>query len=283
MTISQKQGKALGLSARSQLSPVLEKCGLRLCAQNSYEQAEKNLKMLMGVAVGHSALHRLVQKTELPASQAEQAVSAASIDGGKVRVQSKESKKGQWRDYKAVSLHGSHCEAFFQKPQALQRWSEVQPLSPIFTCLGDGHDGVWKIANTFGGTAIRVKREVLDWFHLMENLYKVDSPKSHLEQVKSLLWLGKVELAIAEFQGLKQHQAQCFQNYLRKHRHRIPFYGRYQRLGIPIGSGSVESKIKQIASRIKIVGAIWKPENVPRILRLRTAYLNEAPCLSISA
>ena len=41
-----------------------------------------------------------------------------------------------------------------------------------------------------------------------------------------------------------------------------------------IGSGAVESLIKQIGARIKIVGAQWKEKNVPQILRLRCAYLN---------
>ena len=71
--------------------------------------------------------------------------------------------------------------------------------------------------------------------------------------------------------------------YLDKHRPRIPNYSNYQQLGIPIGSGSVESKIKQIGARVKISGAIWKRENVPRILRLRCAYLNNSSCLSIYA
>ncbi len=34
--------------------------------------------------------------------------------------------------------------------------------------------------------------------------------------------------------------------------------------------------IKQISSRMKIVGAQWKAENVPQYLRLRCAYLNVA-------
>ena len=44
--------------------------------------------------------------------------------------------------------------------------------------------------------------------------------------------------------------------------------------GIEIGSGAVESLIKQIGARIKIVGAQWNEKNVPQILRLRCAYLN---------
>jgi hypothetical protein len=44
--------------------------------------------------------------------------------------------------------------------------------------------------------------------------------------------------------------------------------------GISIGSGSVESKIKQIAHRLKITGASWDSGNVPQVLRHRSAYLN---------
>ena len=71
MEISQKQGKKLGLRSKTQMSPGLEKCCLRLCAKSSYEQAENDLKTLMGISIGGSSLHRLVQKIELPAGQGE--------------------------------------------------------------------------------------------------------------------------------------------------------------------------------------------------------------------
>lgn len=47
-------------------------------------------------------------------------------------------------------------------------WVNAQPLAAVLTCLGDGHDGIWNIIHHFAPTAQR--REVLDWFHLMENL-----------------------------------------------------------------------------------------------------------------
>jgi hypothetical protein len=50
-----------------------------------------------------------------------------------------------------------------------------------------------------------------------------------------------------------------------------------------IGSGSVESWIKQIGSRVKIAGAQWNPKNVSQILKLRCAYLNQDITLSIYA
>ena len=53
---------------------MLEKCSLRLCANESYQNAEKELEALAGVKVGHSTLHRLVNKQELQLPSALQAV-----------------------------------------------------------------------------------------------------------------------------------------------------------------------------------------------------------------
>ncbi|MBG1240223.1 ISKra4 family transposase, partial [Nostoc sp. NZL] len=41
-----------------------------------------------------------------------------------------------------------------------------------------------------------------------------------------------------------------------------------------IGSGAVESAIKQIGARIKISGAQWNVDSVNHILSIRCAYLN---------
>jgi hypothetical protein len=283
VTLSQRQGKRLKLRAKSKLSPGLEKCCLRLCAEGSYEKAEQNIQTILGMNVGHSNMHRLVGVVKLPENQESRLVETASIDGGNVRVRNAQTGKGEWRNYKAIRLHGGACAAFFQDPEALQRWGNRQPLSPIFTTLGDGHDGVWNTAALFGSEQVFIRRQVLDWYHLIENLYKVGGSLKRLATVETLLWLGQVELALAEFEGLQRAQAGRFQSYLRKHRERIPNYSQYQQMGIPIGSGSVESTIKQIGTRLKITGAIWKPENVPAILRLRCAYLDNNPCLRISA
>ncbi|MFN5304187.1 MAG: hypothetical protein ACK5C9_16480, partial [Pseudanabaena sp.] len=46
-------------------------------------------------------------------------------------------------------------------------------------------------------------------------------------------------------------------------------------LGLTIGSGSVESSIKQIGRRIKISGAQWNRKNVSQVLKHLCAYLND--------
>ncbi|MFN4787479.1 MAG: ISKra4 family transposase, partial [Pseudanabaena sp.] len=83
-----------------------------------------------------------------------------------------------------------------------------QPLSPIFTCLGDGYDGVWRLTSNFGGSLVSIRREVLDWFHLVENLHKVQMLPSMQKWVEHLLWHGAVESALRFLSPIKQHQSQ---------------------------------------------------------------------------
>lgn len=62
-------------------------------------------------------------------------------------------------------------------------------------CLGDGHDGVWNLFEEIGSTAIR--QEILDWYHLKENLYKIGGSLKRLKAAETFLWQGQIELAIA--------------------------------------------------------------------------------------
>lgn len=53
------------MADRSRISPLLDKCLMRVCASAGYQSAERDIKALMGLEVGHSSLHRYVQKQEL--------------------------------------------------------------------------------------------------------------------------------------------------------------------------------------------------------------------------
>jgi hypothetical protein len=100
------------------------------------------------------------------------------------------------------------------------------------TCLGDGHPGIWNLIASI--TAER--REILDWYHLEENLYKIQGSLNRLERVESHLWKGQVDAAIAEFEGCTTTQVGNFKVYLQIHRHRIPNYDYLKAEGVPIGS-----------------------------------------------
>lgn len=263
------------------MSPHLEKCCLLLVANESFANAEKDLKMLTGIYVPHSTQHRLLERYKFPEAEATEQVKALSIDGGNVRLRTALGEESIWRNYKAVKLHDQVAAAFFQNNADLVAWVNSQLPSEAITCLGDGHDGVWNLFNQIG--TIEQRREVLDWYHLIENLHRVGGSLKRLRRAQNKLWQGSTVEAIAEFVGVTSKGSEKFQKYLQKHQSRIPDYQNYQHLGIDIGSGAVESLIKQIGARIKIVGAQWNEKNVPQILRLRCAYLNNDIKLGVSA
>ena len=124
--------------------------------------------------------------------------------------------------------------ASFQENNLVIDWVNNQALAEILTCIGDGHDGIWNIVREF--IPEKERREILDWFHLMENLYKVGGSMQRINTVKKLLWKGKVDEAIACaelaliacFAHCKLKQAENLIAYLEKHRHRIINYQYYQ-------------------------------------------------------
>ena len=229
--------------------------------------------------IPHTTQHRIVNKYQLPEPKVSKRVKSLSVDGGTVRLRTPQGYPSQWKNYKAVKLHDRLGMAFFQDNHNLVNWVNRQPLSRSLTCLGDGHDGVWNIIKQIGSNEGR--REVLDWYHLMENLHKVGGSNQRLRQARNYLWHGLIDDTIVLFDELKKKTATNFQNYLLKHSSRIPDYQICQQLGICIGSGSVESWIKQIASRIKIIGSQWNQNNVSQMLKLRCTYLNGDIALGI--
>ncbi len=224
--------------------------------------------------VGHSTHHRQVKKLDLSPPNVKQKLTEVCLDGGKVRLRSE--KKGQpayWKEYKTGRLQGIYYGAFFQNNLSLTDWINSQNIGKTLYCLGDGHSGVWNLFSEIADETVR--QEILDWYHLKENLYKIQASKKFLEQIEGDLWQGFVEEAIMKLRKTKYVGVTNFINYLRKHRHRLINYMYFQAEQLSsVGSGAVESAVKQIDKRMQIVGAQWKYENLPSMLQLRCAYLN---------
>ena len=262
----------MGVAIGKQISPYLELCCLRISANVSYANAAADIQILTGMSISSSTQQRLVQDYEFPTPQVTQPIPEVCVDGGKVRLRTPKGEPSIWRDYKAIETDQG-VMANFQNNPILINWINVQPLATPLTCLGDGHDGIWNMIAAIATPEQR--REILDWYHLNENLHKIGASRKRLDQAEKLLWQGKVDETIALFSNLKLKQAKNFCIYLEKHRHRIINYDYYQAEGIcSIGSGAVESVIKQIDRRIQISGAQWNVKNVPQVLAHRAAYLS---------
>jgi hypothetical protein len=211
----------------------------------------------------------------IPGQTAAEDLEAISIDGGKARIRTAEGEANVWRDYKAVNLDTKVVGAFFQENEALTSWVNAQRLPEIFSCLGDGHDGIWNLFASIGSESQRY--ETLDWYHLSENLYKTNLSEVQKLEIKNLLWHGKFDETVDKLESWQDEELADMTNflaYLNKHKSRIHNYYYLQCEGIPIGSGAVESLVKQINRRVKISGAQWNSENLPQVLRQRSAYLN---------
>lgn len=259
------------MKAYTRWSPYLEKCCLLVSANASYERASEDMAVLTGMRVSGSTQQRLVHRQCFEPVSVDCGVKEMSIDGGKVRLRTPKGSPCEWRDYKAVTLHQCGVSAFFRANDSLSGWVNQQPLASPLVCLGDGHDGIW---NLFEQINVPARLEILDWYHLVENLGKVGGSQQRLDAVEACLWHGDVEGAVRLFEDWPHECVDRFIDYLAKHRHRIVNYSYYQAEGISIGSGEVESLVKQIGRRVKISGAQWKPDNVQQVLLQRSAYLN---------
>jgi hypothetical protein len=252
----------------------LEKCCLRASANISYENAAQDVEFYTGMKISGRTQQRIVHRYQFPEIATTQQIEEISLDGGKVRLRTEQ--KGEscvWRDYKAICVNQQERKAWFAQNEELIDWVNQQKLSEPLTCLGDGHSGIWKIIKEFNPPG--EKREILDWYHLMENLNKVGGSRKRLKEAENLLWCGKIDETITLMSQVKKKKAENFCNYLETHRERIVNYGYYQEEQIcSIGSGAVESTVKQIDRRLKISGAQWNKENIPQVLKHRCAYLN---------
>lgn len=112
--------------------------------------------------------------------------------------------------------------AWFQENDQLVEWVNHQSFDVVLNCVGDGHPGIWNLVNQFNPQG--ETRQILDWFHLVENLYKVGDSLRCIAQAKQLLWKGKVNETISLFSTLKKKAAYNFRTYLQNHRHRIINY-----------------------------------------------------------
>lgn len=261
------------MEAHRQLSPGLEVCCLRVSANVSYQHAAEDVELFTGIRLSAATQQRLVHRHTFIPPQLEQPVKELSVDGGKIRRRTPLGEPCVWRDYKAICLHDQAIGAWFQDNEGLIDWVNQQPLANPVTCLGDGHDGIW---NLIGQVAtVPQRREILDWYHVMENLHKVETTPERLAQAETLLWQGQVEATLTLLADCPNPQAQHFGAYLERHRERLVNYEYYHTEQLcSIGSGAVESTVKQIDRRTQISGAQWKQDNVPQVLAHRCAYLN---------
>jgi len=155
--------------------------------------------------------------------------------------------------------------------------------------VSDGGRGLWRLFDErFGSYAIGV----LDFYHAAQNIWSgvkvwLDGRTNHAKawftdarhrlrhgQANAVLDDIKAALLLPGLPASAREALTKLYNYLDKHRDHIQ-YDKLKELGLPIGSGMVESTCKWlIQQRFKGVGMRWSEDGFNHLLHLRLAWVN---------
>jgi hypothetical protein len=243
-----------------------------------------------------------------------------SVDGGRVRtrVRTKRGRKkknghrkfkGEWREPKAFVIYEIDDQGTKKKGGLLVYDATMGDADELFerlyvalvaigaqyardwTFTADGGEWIWDrvpwLITKVGYDRDKVT-EVLDYYHAMENLYKIADEVSGwsekrrgrwLKKTKKLLIHGRVSEFIDEVRSLcKGRRARRVAKKLLYFEKRwdLMKYATFKKKHIPLGSGAMESCIRRVINlRFKGNGIFWKMETLEGRIHLRAQLLSK--------
>jgi hypothetical protein len=150
--------------------------------------------------------------------------------------------------------------------------------------VSDGAAWIWRIVEHLFPQA----KQIVDWYHAAQYLSAIRTAAfregsaegaAWLERARSQLWDGQITQVIAtcEAQGGKLGAADAVHRavtYYSHNRQRMD-YARFRAEGYQIGSGTVESACKQLATgRLRRAGARWQEPGARYTAKARAAWLS---------
>ena len=161
--------------------------------------------------------------------------------------------------------------------------------APQVVWLSDGGRGLWRLfEEQFSSSATGI----LDFYHAAQNLWKSAAAWLDGRTTKAHRWFawarhrlrhGNPDGVLADLaealdvEGLPDTARDTLTTvyaYLERHREHID-YAMYKELGLPLGSGMVESACKWlIQQRFKGVGMRWSEDGFNHLVHLRLAWVN---------
>ena len=157
--------------------------------------------------------------------------------------------------------------------------------------ISDGGPGLWTV---YRQRFARYATAILDFYHAAQNIWKAaeaclggstDEARKWFGEARHMLRHGKPDdllkdikeaMKIKDLSDAERHALSNLYEYLDKHRGHID-YSRFKKLGLPLGSGMVESACKWlIQQRFKGTGMRWSEEGFNHLLHLRLAWVNSS-------
>jgi Transposase len=168
-------------------------------------------------------------------------------------------------------------EAFTPALWALAVAHDV-PTAKDRAVVADGAAWIWNVAEDVCPDG----RQIVDWFHAVQHLAQAATalyPDEHdskqrtqwLKICQDHLYMGRIHALIA---ALHQRGRDDLAGYFERHQRRMQ-YLEFREEGLPIGSGTVESGVKQFKQRLTGTGMRWNADNADRMLVIRAAVLGD--------
>ena len=296
------------------ITPQAGREAVKLSAQMTYAEASEHLRESHGVRIAKEPLERLTRtvgqywidqdrKVAVQAAESHQAIApqrSASqclifADGVMVHTD------GQWHEARVGTVR-IHNEAGKLEKSSIARlcpldefgqdlWRKACQMgysqAPVTAFIADGSHWLWGLAQGRFSGAI----QIVDFWHVCQHVSEcsvaffgegTDATRQWSLEVCGNLRAGLVDEAlqmVEKLPGRSQARREAKHQlitYLTNNRERMD-YPRYEKLGLPIGSGEVEAQCKTLVqARCKQAGMRWSSLGIEQLLRVRCAVRDES-------
>lgn len=151
------------------------------------------------------------------------------------------------------------------------------PDAAVSSLTADGAEWIWNLANDYFPDSV----QILDWYHARQHLHQAAQALHPDQPQLADLWFARRTDDLfagnihAITQDLDKHALADHSHYFHTHKRRMQ-YLEFRENGFPIGSGTVESAVKQFKTRLTSAGMRWNRSNAQRMLVIRAAVLDHS-------
>lgn len=251
--------------------------------------------------VAHQSEQVSVERVILPDERTDHSQpKGGSLDGGMVNI-----RQEGWKEFKIGALFDVVVTSAIV-PDTLESIEQTRAVNTAYAAvLGDVEafaPALWALAVTVGfpqaadtcitsdgaawiwnlvGDLFPDSVQIVDWFHACQHLALAAQASFPDNPVQSAAWTHTMRDALFEgqvwriIQALEQANLADQAHYFKTHQRRMR-YQEFREDGLPIGSGTVESGVKQFKARLTGPGMRWSRPAVLRMFVLRAAVLNHS-------
>jgi len=288
-----------GVLAYEQATEVCQRFGYMNVASTTLWEYTQTAGQRLVACVEHERAHSPVERTQWNHRAYDpRACKAVSLDGGMVYVRGegwKELKAGVIGDIEHAQLEADlppdeqrhrlrHLRYvgvvgdgdLFSRALWILALQQGVPYAGRSAVIADGASWIWRIA----GDVCPVSTQIVDWYHAKDHLAQAaqaaypndpDAAQRWLKQQTDLLYQGEIWKLLGAFRRAGLDEAHT--RYFHTHQRRMQ-YQAFRADGFIIGSGSVESGIKQYKARLTGAGMRWSRAGVNRMVVIRPAILS---------